>query len=86
MIPGDQLLLYTDGVSETRNRQGEFYPLAERAHLLCEPDPETALEAIRRDLSAHAHGPLTDDAALLLLRYRDVRDGEGEIGAGVSVP
>lgn len=75
MVPGDQLLLYTDGVSETRAADGSFYPLAERAPLLGEPDPEKALEAIRRDLTAFAHGPLTDDAALLLLRYRDDRDG-----------
>ena len=27
---GDRLLLYTDGVSETRDRDGAFYPLAER--------------------------------------------------------
>ncbi|MBR7832978.1 hypothetical protein KDL01_06875 [Actinospica durhamensis] len=54
--------------------------------MLREPDPGTALEAIRRDLSAYAHGPLTDAAALLLLRYRDVRDGFGWNGAGVSIP
>lgn len=28
--PGDQLLLYTDGVTETRDAQGSFYPLGER--------------------------------------------------------
>jgi len=69
--PGDQLLLYTDGISETRDRNGVFYPLAERAHLLREPDPEKALEALRQDVTTHAHGSLKDDAALLLLRYRD---------------
>jgi serine phosphatase RsbU (regulator of sigma subunit) len=74
MVPGDQLLLYTDGVSETRGDDGEFYPLRDRACLLRESDPEAALEAIRRNLSEFAHGPLTDDAALLLLRYRDDHD------------
>jgi serine phosphatase RsbU (regulator of sigma subunit) len=68
--PGDQLLLYTDGVTEARNRRGEFYPLAERVGLLRHPDPEQALEAVRRDLEAYVCGPLTDDAAMLLLRYR----------------
>jgi serine phosphatase RsbU (regulator of sigma subunit) len=68
--PGDQLLLYTDGVTEARNRVGEFYPLAERVGLLSHPDPEQALEAVRRDLEAYVCGPLTDDAAMLLLRYR----------------
>lgn len=72
LAQGDQMLLYTDGVSETRDERGEFYPLAERAHLLDELDPETAVEALRLDLVAYAHGPLRDDAAMLLLRHRDV--------------
>jgi serine phosphatase RsbU (regulator of sigma subunit) len=69
--PGDQLLLYTDGVTEARDPGGVFYPLAERVGLLRHPDPEKTLEALRQDLEAHVSGPLTDDAAMLLLRYRD---------------
>ena len=72
--PGDQLLLYTDGVTEARDPAGVFYPLAERLDVLRHPDPEQALEAVRRDLEAYVCGPLTDDAAMLLLRYRDVAD------------
>ncbi len=68
--PGDQLLLYTDGVTEARDSAGLFYPLAERAHLLKEQDPQTALENVRQDLLHHVGGPLHDDAAMLLLRYR----------------
>jgi serine phosphatase RsbU (regulator of sigma subunit) len=72
--PGDQLLLYTDGVTEARDRAGAFYPLAERVGLglLDHPDPEQALEAMRRDIEDHVSGPITDDAAMLLLRYRDL--------------
>jgi serine phosphatase RsbU (regulator of sigma subunit) len=33
--PGDQLLLYTDGITEARDAEGRFYPLAERAHRRC---------------------------------------------------
>ncbi|MFI9542479.1 SpoIIE family protein phosphatase [Streptomyces sp. NPDC052016] len=43
-LPGDQLLLYTDGITEARDAKGRFHPLAERAHLLKEGDPEAALE------------------------------------------
>ncbi|MFF8841852.1 PP2C family protein-serine/threonine phosphatase [Streptomyces sp. NPDC015127] len=68
--PGDQLLLYTDGVSEARDRANRFYPLDERAGLLEDPDPESALQALREDLVQHAEGPLHDDAAMLLLRYQ----------------
>lgn len=69
--PGDQILLYTDGVVEARDRKGHFYPLEERVSLLKDDDPEAALEALRRDLVAHVDGPLHDDAAMLLLRSRD---------------
>ncbi|NEB81554.1 serine/threonine-protein phosphatase [Streptomyces sp. SID14478] len=68
--PGDQILLYTDGVSEARDGAGDFYPLAERVSLLKDPDAEAALERLRTDLVDHAAGPLHDDAAMLLLRHR----------------
>ncbi|AXK37490.1 serine/threonine-protein phosphatase [Streptomyces armeniacus] len=70
--PGDQLLFYTDGVTEARDPENRFYPLAERAAMLKDPDPQHALDAMRRDLVAHVERPLRDDAAMLLLRYREV--------------
>lgn len=69
--PGDQLLLYTDGVTEARDENGTFYPLAERAHLLKAPDAHSALETVREDLAVHTGGPPHDDAAMLLVRYLD---------------
>ncbi|SCK13184.1 PP2C family protein-serine/threonine phosphatase [Streptomyces sp. WMMB 322] len=66
--PGDQMLLYTDGITEARNAAGRFYPLGERASLLRAPDACNALEALRSDVVAHTGGPLADDAAMLLLR------------------
>ncbi|MFR9756794.1 PP2C family protein-serine/threonine phosphatase [Streptomyces sp. TR06-5] len=68
--PGDQLLFYTDGVTEARDPVGRFYPLSERMPLLKDPDPQTALDAVRQDLVAHVEHPLQDDAAMLLLRHR----------------
>lgn len=71
-VPGDQLLCYTDGVSEARDHEGRFYPLDGRGHLLKDEDPEVALDAVRQDLSEYVGGEqLHDDAAMLLLRYRD---------------
>lgn len=67
---GDQLLLYTDGVIEARDRSGEFYPLPDRVALLKTDDPEQALENLRRDLLDHLSGPLQDDTAMLLIRCR----------------
>ncbi|MFJ8953132.1 PP2C family protein-serine/threonine phosphatase [Streptomyces sp. NPDC102381] len=69
--PGDQLLLYTDGVTEARDADGAFFPLEDRAGLLKAPEAEDALEALREDVVRHAGGPLHDDAAMLLLRYRE---------------
>ncbi|MEO3845972.1 PP2C family protein-serine/threonine phosphatase [Streptomyces sp. CNZ287] len=68
--PGDQILFYTDGVTEACNAQGVFYPLTTCAPLLADTDAESALTAVRQDLIDHVRGPLQDDAAMLLLRYR----------------
>lgn len=77
--PGDQLLLYTDGVTESRDHGGAFYPLGDNAHLLLASDPDDALEALRSDLVRHVGEPLHDDAAMLLLRHRTS-------GGGVTAP
>lgn len=74
--PGEQLLLYTDGVSEARDANGDFYPLGERAYLLKQADAQDALDALREDLVRHTAGPPHDDAAMLLLRYHRHAAGE----------
>jgi serine phosphatase RsbU (regulator of sigma subunit) len=68
--PGDQMLFYTDGVIEARDRAGRFYPLEERSPLLRAEAAEQALEDLRADLVRHVGGPITDDAAMLLIRHR----------------
>ncbi|WP_212912134.1 PP2C family protein-serine/threonine phosphatase [Streptomyces sp. TS71-3] len=67
--PGDQILLYTDGVTEARDRHGAFYPLGARAGLLDDADPSAALARLKADLQRHIAGPFRDDAAMLLLRH-----------------
>ncbi|MFF3918179.1 PP2C family protein-serine/threonine phosphatase [Streptomyces sp. NPDC001852] len=65
---GDQLLLYTDGVTEARDHARAFYPLAEGvARHVCD-EPARTLTALHDELLAHVGGRLHDDAALLLLR------------------
>jgi serine phosphatase RsbU (regulator of sigma subunit) len=74
--PDDQLLLYTDGVTEARNGDRMFYPLDERLALLgaqvrrarASGNGAALLELLRDDLLRHAGAPLEDDAALLLVR------------------
>ncbi|WP_202426138.1 PP2C family protein-serine/threonine phosphatase [Streptomyces sp. HUCO-GS316] len=65
---GDQLLLYTDGVTEARNHGREFYPLADGLARHVSDEPERTLAALHDELLAHVGGRLHDDAALLLLR------------------
>jgi serine phosphatase RsbU (regulator of sigma subunit) len=62
---GDQLLLYTDGVSETRDGSGSFYPLSERLLTMPAHDPEDLLDALLDDVLAYAGGGLDDDVAVL---------------------
>jgi serine phosphatase RsbU (regulator of sigma subunit) len=66
--PDDQMLFYTDGVSEARNRAGEFYPLPDRAVSAETMDPDSALNRLQQDVLMHVGHALDDDAAMLLLR------------------
>lgn len=70
--PGDRILLYTDGVSETRDRAGEFFPLVDRVRATGSGPPEQVLRRLRTELLAHGAGVIDDDvAALLVLRCAD---------------
>lgn len=75
----DQLLLYTDGVTEARDARRRFYPLPERAAALAAraavltPTSNGSarhglLDLLRADLTKHVGAPLDDDAALLLIQ------------------
>ncbi|MFF0160724.1 PP2C family protein-serine/threonine phosphatase [Streptomyces sp. NPDC005263] len=64
----DQLLLYTDGVTEARDRGRAFYPLREGLARHLSDEPERTLTALHDELLDHVGGRLHDDAALLLIR------------------
>lgn len=66
---GDRLLLYTDGVTEARDRRGSFYPLRERAGVwAADHCPGPMLKAVTEDLLRHASGRLRDDVAMIAIR------------------
>ncbi|KOU73321.1 membrane protein [Streptomyces sp. MMG1533] len=71
---GDQLLLYTDGVTEARDRGRAFYPLAEGLARHVSDEPARTLGALHDELLAHVGGRLHDDAALLLIRKPALTD------------
>ncbi|MEV7687796.1 PP2C family protein-serine/threonine phosphatase [Streptomyces bungoensis] len=64
-VPGDRLLLYTDGVTETRDRGGSFYPLLERLRSWGPLPPRELLERLHDDLLAFSGDGLQDDTAAL---------------------
>ena len=65
--PGDRLLLYADGLVESRDEDGGFLPEEVIATALlaadCDQALDTLIEAVHRHSGGHAH----DDMALLLL-------------------
>ncbi|MFD0349868.1 PP2C family protein-serine/threonine phosphatase [Kitasatospora aburaviensis] len=66
-LPGDRLLIYTDGVIEARDPERRFYPLTERVDAWRSERPEVLLNRLRRDLLAHVGGRLDDDAAMVVV-------------------
>jgi hypothetical protein len=72
--PGDRLLLYSDGITEARNANGEFFgqdrliDFAERAMLDKLSAPET-LRRLAAAVLAHQGGKLQDDATLVMLDW-----------------
>ena len=88
--PNDQLLLYTDGVTEARDASREFYPLDERVRALApKAQPKltrtgklrvngtapSLLDLVKDDLLRFVGAPPEDDAALLLIRAPAVWPG-----------
>jgi Stage II sporulation protein E (SpoIIE) len=82
MIPigvGDQLLLYTDGVSEARDAAGRFFPLAERTAQALHPGgPEPSPEHGPGHCTGHGTGAGTGGPHLLdaLVASLDAHVGE----------
>ena len=68
---GDQLLMYTDGVTEAMNEAGELYGEARLEQLAVENfplHPRMLIEEVRRDIVRHAAGAeQSDDITLLVL-------------------
>jgi serine phosphatase RsbU (regulator of sigma subunit) len=83
---GDQLLLYTDGVTEARDHGRTFYPLAEGLARHVSDEPARTLAALHDELLAHVGGRLHDDAALLLLRIPAASETPGTAAAVAALP
>ncbi|MFI9310461.1 PP2C family protein-serine/threonine phosphatase [Streptomyces triculaminicus] len=90
-LPADcRVLACTDGVTEARDGDGGFYPLAERLDAWAAlPTPEL-LRRLRADLAAHTGGRLQDDVAVLVMERAPAAPGpdapayEGAVGQPVT--
>ena len=67
---GARMLFYTDGLIETRNRQGAFFPLVDSAATLRSGSLDDALDGLLEELDEHAADPIDDDMALVLAERR----------------
>ncbi|WP_247608033.1 PP2C family protein-serine/threonine phosphatase [Streptomyces sp. SS52] len=65
---GATLLLYTDGLSEARDAEGEFYDPHERLAGHMFRHPADLLDALAEDVRRHSGGGMADDMALLAVR------------------
>ncbi|OEU96293.1 hypothetical protein AN216_21565 [Streptomyces oceani] len=68
--PGDRLLLYTDGIAEARDRNGQFFPLVECVSSLLGTPTGQLPDALLRAVDRHGGQRLKDDAAVLLVEWR----------------
>ncbi|WP_246080970.1 PP2C family protein-serine/threonine phosphatase [Modestobacter altitudinis] len=85
--PGDRLVLYTDGITEARSPDGEFFGEARLAEFILaaasagDPAPETVRQLMRRVLE-HQADQLQDDASIVMLEWRTGE--EWRIPSGVA--
>ncbi|MEU5216724.1 PP2C family protein-serine/threonine phosphatase [Streptomyces sp. NPDC020807] len=85
--PGDRLLLFTDGVSETRDRAGTFYPLETRMRGWVREPAADLPGILHRDLAAYGADGLDDDVAALLVVRTDTsadRDTDSDTGSDTA--
>ncbi|MEU1404325.1 PP2C family protein-serine/threonine phosphatase [Streptomyces sp. NPDC005728] len=84
LLPGDSLVLFTDGAEDARDCHGRFFslPTALREAVRGHPvTPQTVLRTVFTALLHHTSGRPTDDVALLVLRNDRNRARSHSVGA-----
>ncbi len=74
MSPGDRLLLYTDGITESRLPDGRFIELARIAKPVAEGELNASLDVMLATLRQAVGSEPADDIALLAAEYRPEAD------------
>ncbi|MFJ4491421.1 PP2C family protein-serine/threonine phosphatase [Streptomyces diastaticus] len=75
LLPGQALVLHTDGIEDARDPSGRFFPLVDTLRRVASGPftAQTAASDIRSALVAHSQGPPGDDAAVLVLHAERAR-------------
>jgi GAF domain-containing protein len=83
LAPGDQLILYTDGVPEAKGEGERFGDERLRERVAGAPDPATAVRNVERALDEFCPGGAGDDAALVAIQRlpRPAHSRRAETGA-----
>ncbi|KUL33586.1 PP2C family protein-serine/threonine phosphatase [Streptomyces regalis] len=87
LAPGETLLLTTDGVTEARDGDGTFYPLADEVAAAVAADPGLAqprrlVAFVRERTLRHCGGHLEDDTTVFAVRRGAGMRGDGMRGNG----
>jgi serine phosphatase RsbU (regulator of sigma subunit) len=75
--PGDEVLFYTDGASEARDKGGAFFPLTRCSSVRDGHDPETLVDRLSDEITRYVGHAPEDDIALLLVYKDQVLGGGG---------
>jgi serine phosphatase RsbU (regulator of sigma subunit)/PAS domain-containing protein len=82
LAPGEQLVVYTDGVIEAKHPSGDRFGADRLCHRLAScPEPSTAVARVESALTALSSEEPADDATLVAIRRRpadDASTGSGE--------
>ncbi|MEV6355374.1 PP2C family protein-serine/threonine phosphatase [Streptomyces hydrogenans] len=73
LLPGETLVLHTDGAEEARDHRGRFFGLEAALARAADGSPEGVVGQVRAELLRHTGGRLDDDVALLVVRNDRVR-------------
>ncbi|WP_078655741.1 PP2C family protein-serine/threonine phosphatase [Streptomyces fulvoviolaceus] len=87
LLPGEALVLHTDGAEDARDSRGRFFSLRDALSRVARSTPQALLGSVFTALLNHTGGTPADDIALLVLRNdRQVRHASGARGTARQAP